>query len=115
MTRSTWSTPRTERTRSGAGSKANSSILRSDSLPTPSTCDSIVANDSKLCGTGSVATNHPNPCRAAISPSSRTSSSARRIVTRETPNSTDISASDGSTEPAGAVVARRRNSSAISW
>ena len=53
-----------------------------------------------------MATNHPNPWRAAINPSSRIVSSARRTVTRLTANSVDNSDSLGSTDPADAARTR---------
>ena len=102
------------RTRSGGVSKANSIDLALGQLAAAFDLRLDRAERSRLWRTGSVATNQPKPWRAAIRPSSRTSSSARRTVTRLAPNSADISASDGSTEPAGASraplrAARRRS------
>ena len=115
MTRSTWSTPRILPTRSGGATKANSVTRRSAWRPPPSSWSSIVPRCSSRWRTGSVATNHPKPWRAAISPSSRTSSSARRTVTRLAPNRADSSDSLGSSDPAPLDVASSRSSSAISW
>ena len=78
-----------------------------------SSWSSIVPRWSSRCCTGSVATNHPNPCRAAIRPSSRTTSSARRTVTRLAPNCAESSASLGSRAPAELASASRRSSPAI--
>jgi hypothetical protein len=102
------------RTRSGGATNANSITLRSPRRPLSWSWSSIVPRCSRRWRTGSVATNQPNPWRAAISPSSRTSSSARRTVTRLAPNSALSSASLGSSEPAGLVAARARSSEAIS-
>ena len=64
---------------------------------------------------GSTAANQPNPWRASTSPSSRSSSSALRIVTRLASYAADSSASLGSVRPAANSPAstRRRRSSAI--
>ena len=95
--------------------KANSVTRRSAWRPPPSSCSSIVPRCSSRWRTGSVATNQPNPWRAATSPSSRTTSSARRTVTRLAPNRADSSDSLGSSEPAALPSASSRSSSAISW
>ena len=78
-------------------------------------CPSIVPSRPSDWRSGSTAANQPNPWRASTSPSSRSSSSALRIVTRLASYAADSSASLGSVRPAANSPAstRRRSSSAI--
>ena len=68
--------------RGGASRSAKSRIRRSDAMPDAGELASIVPSRPSVWRSGSPATNQPKPCRASTRPSSRSTSSARRIVTR---------------------------------
>ena len=95
--------------------KPKSRMRRSDRTPDSASCASIVPSRPSDWRSGSTAANQPKPWRASTSPSSRSSSSALRIVTRLASYAADSSASLGRVRPAANSPAstRRRSSSAI--
>ena len=86
-------------------------------MPDARIWSSIVASRASGWRTVSPATNHPKPWRAFTRPSSRSTSSALRTVTRLTENSSDSSDSLGIRRPAeySPEDTRTRSSSAIWW
>ena len=81
-TSSTRRTPSTLRTRAGAATKPKSRTRRSEAMPASASCASIVPSRPSDWRSGSADTNQPRPWRESIRPSSWSSSSARRTVTR---------------------------------
>ena len=81
-TRSTVSHPSTWRTRGGAFTNRKSRTRRSRLTPSAASWLSMVPSRPSVWRSGSAATNHPKPWRESTRPSSRSTSSARRTVTR---------------------------------